>query len=155
MSTAEARVERLIGKIEKTWTDFHDSYDGLSESEMLEPGATGDWSVRDLIAHVTVWEEETMKLLPMILHGKSTPKYSTEYGGVDAFNALMVDQKRHLSLAEVKQESEATHRRLVEYLRSLPPESIMSNERFKRRLRLDAHGHYPLHADSIREWREG
>jgi hypothetical protein len=36
---------------------------------MMEPGVTGAWSVRDTLAHVTSWEEEALKHLPLILKG--------------------------------------------------------------------------------------
>lgn len=121
---------------------------------MLEPGVTEDWSVRDLIAHVSVWEEETMKLLPILLDGGTTPKYSTEYGGVDAFNAVKTEEKQILSLSEVQTESQVVHRRLMDYLGSLPSDALITNERAKRRLRLDTHGHYPIHAEAIRQWRD-
>lgn len=47
------RVRRLIDKVESAWSDFHIAYAGLPEEDLLIPGACGDWSIRDLIAHVT------------------------------------------------------------------------------------------------------
>ena len=54
-----------------------DSYAGLSESDILEPGVTKAWSVRDIIAHVTTWEEEALKHLPAILEGRRPSPRST------------------------------------------------------------------------------
>ena len=45
-------------------------------------------------------------------------------------------------------------RRLVAYLREVPPEELRGDSRFRRRLRLDTYGHYPIHAADIRAWRE-
>lgn len=154
MSTATERVARLLSKVDAAWIDFQESYAGLSDAEILEPGITGEWSVRDIIAHVTWWDEEALKHLPLILEGGRPPRYSVMYGGIDAFNALMTEQRRELSLAEVRKQFRETHRRLVDYILSLPPEQIVIDDRFKRRLRLDTYGHYPLHAQGIREWRE-
>ena len=36
---------------------------------MMEPGVTGDWSVKDVLAHVTIWEAEALKYLPLIAEG--------------------------------------------------------------------------------------
>jgi hypothetical protein len=110
--------------------------------------------VRDVIAHVTWWEEEALKHLPVVLAGDRPARYSVTYGGIDSFNAQMTEQKRALSLAEVRAQAEATHRRLVAYIQNLTPEQIAEDERFRRRLRLDTYGHYPLHTKQIREWRE-
>jgi hypothetical protein len=148
------KKQQLLSKLEKAWTNFQESYTGLTDAQMLEPGVTGDWSVRDLLAHVSWWEEEAVKHLPLILSGKRPPRYSVLYGGIDAFNAMRRDQKLSLSLIEVRKEAAETHQRLVEYINSVPEEQIVLEERFQRRLRLDTYSHYPIHARVIRAWRE-
>jgi hypothetical protein len=35
----------------------------------------GEWSVKDILAHVTTWEEEALKYLPLILTGGRPPRY--------------------------------------------------------------------------------
>lgn len=154
MTSADARVERMLDQLEAAWRDFQDAYAGLTDEQLPIPGVTGAWSVRDLIAHVTWWDEEAITHLPLILAGGRPPRYSTTYGGIDAFNALMAEKKRDLSLAEVRQEFATTHQRLIDYIRGLPSERIVAEPRFRRRLKLDAFGHYPIHAADIRAWRE-
>jgi len=126
----------------------------LSDSASIEPGVTGSWSIKDIIAHVTWWEEEALKHLPLILAGERPPKYSNQYGGIDAFNAQMTDQKRKLSFSEVLQQRDDTHLRLIDYVHRVPEDQIASETRFRRRLRLDTYGHYPKHTEAIRNWRE-
>src|SRR5216684_2621940 len=81
------RRQQLLKRLDKAWCVFKDSYAGLPDSKLLELGVTGAWSVRDIIAHVTTWEEEALKHLPLVLRGKRPPRYSVTYGGIDAFNA--------------------------------------------------------------------
>ena len=145
---------RILDRLDAAWRDFETSYAGLREAEMLEPGVTGRWSVRDIIAHVTWWEEEALKHLPLVREGKRPPRYSVTYGGIDAFNAMMTERRRHLSLGEVLRQHDEVHARLVEYLAAAPPELYVRETRFRRRLRLDTYGHYPIHARAIRAWRE-
>lgn len=146
---------QVLSKLERAWVSFHKSYAGLTDEQLLQPGATGDWSVKDILAHVSWWEEEALKHLPHILLGHRPPRYSVVYGGIDAFNALMREQKRSLSLSEVCDQMDATHARLVEYLHSVPEEQFTTETRFRRRLRLDTYSHYPIHTRAIYEWREG
>jgi hypothetical protein len=89
-------TQQLLRRLDKAWVAFKDSYAGLSESDVLEPGVTKAWSVRDIIAHVTTWDEEELKHLPAILKGRRPPLYSVTYGGIDAFNALMTTKKAGL-----------------------------------------------------------
>lgn len=140
--------------LDKRWTAFKESYAGLSDSQLTVPGVTGDWSVKDIIAHVTWWEEEALKHLPLIIKGGRPQRYSVKYGGIDAFNALMTEQKRDLSLAAVLKQQDETHCRLIAYVQSVPAEQSTRETRFRRRLRLDTYSHYPKHAKAIREWRE-
>ncbi len=152
MTTSEDQVNRLLKRLDSAWTVFKESYAGLPDSRLLEPGVLGDWSVKDIIAHVTTWEEEALKHLPHIIEGGRPPRYVT-YGGIDAFNARMTEQKRDLSLSDVQVQLDATHRRLIDFIQSVPDDHLRSTTRFRRRLRLDTYSHYPLHAEAIREWR--
>ena len=140
--------------MEKAWEAFKESYAGLSDVQLVEAGVTGTWSVRDILAHVTTWEEEALKHLPLILKGGTPPRYSVRYGGIDAFNARMTEQKRSLSLSEVREQLAATHGRLVEYIQGAPEHQLTGDTRFRRRLRLDTYSHYPIHAEAIRQWRQ-
>lgn len=143
----------LVEKLEKAWAAFQSSFAGLSEAQMTEPGVTGEWSVKEILAHVTTWEEEALKSLPVILEGGRLPRYSVLYGGIDAFNAQTIEQKRKLLLADVLGEMEQTHRRLIALIREAPEAAVTTETRYRRRLRLDTYSHYPLHEAAIREWR--
>ena len=146
---------QLLKRLERAWQDLRDSYDGLSEAELVAPGAMDAWSVKDIIAHVTWWEQEALTHLPLILKGGRPPRYSVRYGGIDAFNALKYAQVKDLPLAVVLQQREETHRRLIAYLADVPEDQIAVETRFRRRLRLDTYSHYPKHAEAIRKWRAG
>jgi len=146
--------QKLLKQLDRAWMIFMESYADLSDSQLTEPGVTGDWSVKDIIAHVTWWEEEALKHLPLIIKGGRAPRYSPKYGGIDAFNALMTEEKQGLSLGEVLAQQEETHRRLIAYIRSVPEEQFTNETRVQRRLRLDTYSHYPKHAKAILAWRK-
>jgi uncharacterized protein (TIGR03083 family) len=146
--------QQLLNRLDTAWVAFQASYAGLSNSQLAEPGAAGDWSVRDIIAHVTWWEEEALRHLPLIIAGDRPPRYSVTYGGINAFNAMMAERKRHVSLSDVLTQLDDTHRRLVDFIRSVPEDQFTRETRFRRRLRLDTYSHYPIHAKAILEWRE-
>ena len=145
--------QRLLRRLDRAWAALKESYAGLSEPRLGEPGVTGDWSVKDVLAHVTTWEGEALRHLPLILAGGRPPRY-VRYGGIDAFNAKMTTQRKDLSLAEVLRRRDEIHRRLVALVGSVPETQITGETRFRRRLRLDTHGHYPKHARAIRTWRK-
>jgi hypothetical protein len=145
---------QLLKKLDKAWLEIKESYAGLSDSQLAEPGVAGNWSVKDILAHVTTWEEEALKYLPLIVKGGRPPRYSVKYGGIDAFNAQMTEQKRGLSLADVLDQLDETHHRLIAYIQSVPEEQFTRETPFRHRLRLDTYSHYPIHTKMIRAWRE-
>src|SRR5690349_2166993 len=101
-------VTRLVARVDAAWAALQDSCADLSDERMTEPGVAGDWSVKDVLAHVTTWEEEALRHLPTILAGGRPPRYAA-VGGIDAFNARTAEQNRRLSLADVRMRLEETH----------------------------------------------
>ena len=144
---------QLLTRIDEAWKRLQASYAGLTSDQLQEPGVTGAWSVRDILAHVSTWEEEALRYLPLMATGGTPPRYSTTYGGIDAFNARMTEAKRGLALETVLSQLDDTHGRLVEMVQTAPEPLIASETRFRHRLRLDTYSHYPGHAEAIRTWR--
>jgi hypothetical protein len=141
-------------RLDEAWQTLNESYFGLPVSTMTESCVTDTWSIKDIIAHVTSWEEESLKNLPLILTGEKTPRYSVMYGGIDAFNAKATERSQTLSLSEVLRQRDDTHRRLIAFIQSVPEDQFVRETRFRRRLRIDTYNHYLKHAKAIRTWRE-
>lgn len=145
--------EQLRQRIDRAWRELQESFAGLSDVEMTAPGVVEDWSVKDILAHVTTWEEEALRWLPVVMAGGRPPRYAS-VGGIDAFNARQTEAKRGLSLAEVLRQMDETHGRLLAFVDGVPEEQIRTETRFRHRLRLESYGHYGIHSRAIREWRE-
>jgi len=147
------QLERLLRRLDAAWTAFTGSYSGLPEELLVEPGVVEGWSVKDLLVHVTTWEGEALRHLPVVIAGGRPPRYALE-GGIDAFNARAAEAGRRRSLDEVLRRQAETHARLVDFIRSQPPGTFGGRTRARRRLRLDTYGHYPEHTAAIRAWRQ-
>src|SRR4051812_46041196 len=72
--------QQLMKKLDKAWAELRESYAGLSDAQLTQSGIMGDWSVKDSLAHVTTWEEEALKYLPLISQGGRPAQYSIKYG---------------------------------------------------------------------------
>ena len=141
--------EQLLDRLQRDWKTFLNSFEGLPVSVLLEPNVVGQWSVRDVMAHITTWEEEKLKILPLILEGKSLHR---RYRSIDAFNAQEQERKQYLSLDQVKQELAATHKHLMAFLAGIPENTYVKEKRFLRSIRL-TYNHYREHAAQIAAWR--
>ena len=148
------KKQSLLDTLDKAWQQFKESRLGLTETQLTQPGVIGEWSVKDVIGHVTTWEEEALKALPLILQGRKLPRYKDLYGGLNAFNALMTEKKRSLTLSDILKLSETTHQKLIAYISNAPEEMFATETRFRRRIRLDTYSHYPEHTKAIQAWRK-
>jgi hypothetical protein len=110
----------------------------------------GEWSVKDLLSHIAIWEDEALKALPLLIAGKRPPRYN----GIDRFNAEQIAARSDLSLTDARCNFEDTHRRLLAYLQYVPLSHFETETRFRHRLRLDTYGHYPEHTEAILAWRK-
>jgi len=99
--------------------------------------------VKDILGHVSIWEEESLKYLPLILRGEKTPRYSKLYGGIDAFNAQMTLQIQKLTLDEVLTRFDQAHQRLTAFYRVCLMKRSNQMHAFLRRLKYDTYHHYP------------
>lgn len=147
------QVKRLLERLDAAWTALRDSYADMPDSRLVQPGVVEDWSVKDILTHVTTWEEEALRHLPLLIAGGTPPRYAAQ-GGIDAFNARATENGRRLSLAEVLRRRDETHARLIDFIRGQPDGTFGGRTRARRRLRLDTYGHYPEHTAAIRAWRE-
>jgi uncharacterized protein (TIGR03083 family) len=154
MTTDHIDIAGMLDRIDIAWRDFHASYAGLSDDELMIPGVTEGWSVRDLLAHVAVWDGEALRFLPGIVAEGRGAGYDTYEGGIDAFNRRASEEHRDQSLAGIRQELAERHEQLLAYLRSLSDAQISGNMPFRERLAADTWDHYPDHAAAIRAWRE-
>lgn len=76
LRTGNRRADRVLDQLDAAWRAFHESYAGLSDDDLLKPGVTGEWSIRELIAHVTWWDQESLEHLPEVLVGQRPQRYS-------------------------------------------------------------------------------
>ncbi|HOG77183.1 MAG: DinB family protein [Chloroflexi bacterium] len=139
--------------LEARWQELTASTDGLEPYQMLIPGVVGTWSVKDILGHVTSWEQETLSTLPEILAGKPAPVYSQIYGSIDTFNAYMVMARNRQTLEEILANLEKVHGRLLRFLEEADPTQFLEETPFLIRLSMDTTEHYPEHAEAIRAWR--
>lgn len=93
--------DEILDALEDQREKFLEAIDGLNEDQLTEPGVVGEWSVKDIMFHLTMWEAELVKLLwqaaqgvqPTTVHFSKTP--------VDELNAAWSALSRTRSLDQV------------------------------------------------------
>jgi hypothetical protein len=123
---------------------------GLSENELTTKGAVGDWSVKDVMAHVGRWEEICMSELQKYLRGEQSLE---DYRDALAYNDRWEAELQSLTLLETIEPFETSHYHLFGLLSSLKPEQW--NGYVRAWVRGSTWHHFEEHGEQIRAWRSG
>ena len=128
----------------------------LPTEEMLRPRTQGDWSIKDVLAHIAAWEEEGTARLILIARGQAHRMVFYEtMAEADRFNARAVAAARSTSLAGVLRRLARARQRLVAALLRLPAKSLNDPSHelpVVIWLREFAWTHERAHRREIREW---
>ncbi len=133
----------------------------IPAEQMAEPGVAGEWSVKDIVVHLTYHERWIADRLQEALRGETYTPTELDAMGFDERNDLIFRQNRHRSVAEVLTESRQTFQRLMEAVQAHSEEFLIEPQQFEgvpvpvtvwKFLRGDVYEHYGLHLPSIREW---
>lgn len=88
----------LLEALENSREEFLELIEGMDEEAMLFKSSPEDWSVKDILAHLTRWEAELVKLLWQLRQGIQPTTLHFSDVQVDEINAqwLQEDQNRPL-----------------------------------------------------------
>jgi hypothetical protein len=135
--------ERVLRDMDKAWRAFMDSVRGIPESLMSEPGVSGHWSVKDILAHVAAWDRETTRVVMQILRGDE-PQWPIHD---QKFNDVNYEADKNLPVLEARNRALSAHKALVEMLDG-------KSEVRAAWLRGATYDHYPEHTEDILRWRK-
>ncbi len=134
----------------------------VGEERMTQPGVEGEWSVKDIIAHVTWGEREMVSVLrKRALEGADERSDELWRMSNDERNAVVFEQNRHRPLNDVLDEARRTYQELLDALETLSDEDLNHARHFRdmpadwlpwRIIAGNTYIHYPDHARSIRAW---
>jgi len=100
---------------------LNEAISGLTEDQMSQDIVAGEWSVKDIIAHLAAWQGEVVVALERVGPADSGALIDES---VDQWNARRVDERRRLPLVDVIQEFQDTHDKLLTLLAARSDERI-------------------------------
>jgi hypothetical protein len=92
------------------------------------PGIAGDWSLKDLMAHVTAYERGLVKWLEGAGRGEAVTFPDLDHPDLDYRNALILAASRSRSWEEVEGEAAAVFDRLLALVAGLSEEELTDSE---------------------------
>lgn len=151
----------LLNKVRSERARLDTLLASFSDEQREQPGPGGDWSVKDVVAHITWHEREIVNMLR---------ERSLEEGVVSelwnlplhARNKTIYDSNRERSLQDVLGESMQIYAELYELLDGLSEEDLTDPSRYKdmpgdwkpwRLIAENTYEHYHDHAEVLERYR--
>lgn len=96
--------------------------DQIGPARMEQPGVNGDWSMRDIVAHLTGWERRVVASLQAALRGEPEPPppWPAHLEAEDDINAWIYEANRDRSAREVLADARSVFQQLLATVESLP-----------------------------------
>lgn len=91
----------LLESLHESHLALLEAVEGLNEEQLSHPGVCGDWSIKDILAHLLMWEAETIKLLFQAQQGKTPLTVHFSQISDDEQNAIWYQQTKNRPLQAV------------------------------------------------------
>lgn len=150
-------VSQFIDILQQERAKWNTMIDSIGREDMLKLGVVGEWSLKDIIAHITWFEREMVDLVKAhALVGSELWNLPT-----DERNAAIYKQVRAQSLDQVLDESEQVHQQLLELLPTLSNEDLTNPGSFPNMppdwqpwliIAQNTYEHYQQHMPDIQKW---
>ncbi len=122
----------FVSTLNSDYQAWESLLDQVPEQQMTAPGAAGEWSVKDLIAHITVYERWTVEWLEPALRGEQ-PDWDypagEETATLEERNARFYEQNRNRPLDAIRAEAAEVHARLASLVEQIPDDAIAADIR--------------------------
>jgi hypothetical protein len=133
MATTKAELQKTLWRMR---ADLERFVAEAGPARIEEPGVEGDWSLKDVIAHLTAWrwwsvarmEGAQRNLEPAQPWGDDLDESTDE--NTDKINARFFERARKQSTTEALRDSRATFDRLEDAMMALPDDVLFEKGRF-------------------------
>lgn len=102
----------------------------LPDEALLEPGVMGEWSVADILAHITAWESEMVTGLMRIKQGKKPTKMLEAFQDVDGYNARRYEENKGRDIERIFDDLQGVRVQLEQWLEEFSEKELTDPQRY-------------------------
>lgn len=134
----------------------------LTEAQMLQPGIEGNRTVKDLVAHITDWEQRMIRWVNESFAGlvPQRPAPGMTWDDLDRLNEQIYLANKDKPLAEVMSASSSSYAQALEAIRGMTDVDLFDGARFAWRdgdplwhmVAANTWWHYREHREQIEGW---
>jgi hypothetical protein len=118
----------LLNGFREEYRQWEELLDQIGPERMDQPGAAADWSIKDIVAHLTGWRRRTVARLQAAQRGDPEPPlpWPAHLQTDDEINAWIYETNRGRSVRDVLDDSDQVFQQLLTAIEGLPDE-VLSN----------------------------
>jgi hypothetical protein len=112
----------LLNGLREEYRNWQALLDDIGVERMDQPGVTGEWSVKDIVAHLTGWRRRTVARLQAAQRGEPEPPppWSAHLQTDDEINAWIYESNHARPLREILDDSHQVFQQLLTAVDGLP-----------------------------------
>jgi len=118
------KKSELMHWLQEEYQRWEAFLDQIGTARMDQPGVNGDWSMKDVVAHLTGWNRWLVARLQAAGRGEPepAPPWPAQLRTDDEINAWIYESNRGRALREVLDESHQVFQELLAVIEGLPDE---------------------------------
>ena len=155
--TAERR-DRLVNELQDAREAFVGAVADVDPDLFTAPGLVGDWSARDLVAHVAFWSDHGADALELAASAKGGD-FDYDSSQTDAINEEVFAGASTLTPMEAYEREQVAFERFRDVLSELDPAlldlTLGNGDAVEKVVRYDGPDHYAEHTKHVRAWFNG
>jgi hypothetical protein len=152
------RIKELLDGLTAARDQFLAAVADIDPALRTTPGLVGDWSARDLLAHVGYWAGHAAESLHRAEQGELS-EFGRDDLSVDERNDVVTRVARETDFATVASREQGAYEAFVARLTALDPEWLADRDAdgdtLEEIIAFDGTDHYREHTLDIRAWFDG
>lgn len=128
---ARARTKHdLLNSAQKQYDALNALLATLTADELVVPGIMGEWSIKDILAHLAAWSDLAMGWYRAQERGEvvQAPAPGYKWNETPALNQKIYEENRDMSLGDVRAWLERSHEEMMRLIGSLSDEELWTPE---------------------------
>jgi SHS2 domain-containing protein len=152
------QLQALVDDLVAARDEFNEALADVDPALLTAPGLVGEWSARELIAHLAYWAGHAAEALHHAEQGR-IEEFGQDEMDVDARNAVVARVAAETDLATVRQREAAAFEALRDRLKRADPswleDQVSYGDTLEYVVRDDGADHYREHTADLRSWFTG
>lgn len=159
-----ATKNELLATIQTDYGVLLDQIQRYSPAEQQTPGVNGEWSLKDVLTHLTAWEQLFLGWYQSGARGETpatpAPGHTWGWKSLGELNQRIFEQHKDESSAEAAQAFATSHKQVVALIQSLSEEELFTPGHYdwlgkatlEASIQANTYNHYQWATKLIRQW---